>query len=59
MPILKDLSAVELKEHGNKLYRHQKYKEALEYYNRAIVSRDKQFLFFFFFLFFSDNLHDE
>lgn len=38
MPILKDLSAADLKEQGNKLYRHQKYKEALDYYSRAIVS---------------------
>lgn len=38
MPILKDLSAVDLKEQGNKLFRHAKYKEALDYYSRAIVS---------------------
>lgn len=46
MPILKDLSAVELKEHGNKLYRHQKYKEALEYYNRAINCDPSDYVYF-------------
>lgn len=36
MPISKDTSALELKEQGNKLFSHQKYQEALEYYSRAI-----------------------